>query len=106
MENNVFEILTWRSAENVSNESMINSLNRFSESVGKLPGFLYQSLYQKESGAWVCIYFWESEEQAHQSNELVSEWPVFKELMSLIEQDSITMEVLSPVQSQGNLSFR
>ncbi|QEQ96327.1 hypothetical protein [Neptunomonas concharum] len=97
----IFEILTWKSAPNVTEKNMIDSMSRFGNLVSTLPGFLHQSLYKRRDETWVCVYFWETEQQAHDSNDLVAGTPEFSELISLIEEGSITMEVLTALQERG-----
>jgi hypothetical protein len=99
----VFEILSWKSAMKVSDNEMIESTRLFINQASRLPGFLHQSLYKEAQGKWLCVYFWENEDHAHQSNELVQNFSTFKNLISLIEEDSISIQVLTPVQSFGNL---
>jgi len=99
----VFEILTWRSALNVKDSDIIGAMTRFSGVVERLSGFLHQSLYKNQDQQWVCIYFWKTQEEAHASNEAVAHTREFSELMSLIEKESVTMEVLLPSQHSGDL---
>jgi len=102
----IFEILTWQSATGVTDNKMINTMNQFSKVVAKLPGFLYQSLYKNSEGQWICIYFWETEQEAHASNGIVAETKAFDDLMSIIQKDSVTIEVLSSLQDSGIVEFK
>ena len=95
----VFEILTWRSREGVKNKTMINAMHDFSHDVKQLPGFVQQSLYQNSSSEWVCIYYWETEQQAKDSNAAVAGTASFLALMELISAESVTMEVMTPLQT-------
>jgi len=99
MQSAVFEILTWRSREGVTNQTMVDAMNGFSHDVKQLSGFLQQSLYQKSSGEWVCIYYWETEQQAKQSNTAVANKASFLALMGLIITGSVTMDVMTPLQT-------
>lgn len=101
----VFEILTWKSALNVDDEQMVSAMTNFGEVIKKLTGFLYQSLHKDADGTWICIYFWETEDDVHASNEAVAHSPEFGELMRLILEGSVSMEVLPSVQSSGIISF-
>ena len=101
----VFEILTWRSAAAVDDSDMIDAMTNFGDVVKDLPGFIHQSLYKNAAEQWVCIYFWETEEEAHASNDAVADLDVFQALMKLIQPDSVTMEVLPPLQSSHSLGF-
>lgn len=99
MQSVVFEILTWRSSEGVTNKTMIDAMHEFSHDVKQLSGFLQQSLYQRSSGEWVCIYYWETEQQAKQSNTAVAKKASFIALMELIVTESVTMDVMTPLQT-------
>ncbi|MGH1543302.1 MAG: hypothetical protein ACRBHB_23020 [Arenicella sp.] len=101
----VFEILTWKALKNTSDEAMLAAMSEFSDKVKELPGFRQQSLYKNADNIWICIYYWHTEQQAHDSNAAVADEPSFQRLMSLIEATSITMEVLTPLQSSRRLQF-
>ena len=105
MQTPIFEMLTWQAAPHIDDNDMISAMARFSGVVKTLPGFLYQSLYKKADHKWVCIYFWETEQEAHASNEAVAGTPEFSHLMSLIKENSLTMEVFSALQSSGVIRF-
>lgn len=96
-----FEILTWRSAEKATDQEMIEAMQVFSEDVQQLPGFLQQSLYKNAANEWVCIYYWQTEQQAHDSNAAVADKASFSALMALIEADSVTMEVMTALQTSS-----
>jgi hypothetical protein len=66
---------------------------------------LQQTLYKNGTNDWVCIYYWESEQQAHDSNAAVAETPSFQNIMALIAVNSITMEVMSSRQGCGRPLF-
>ncbi|MGH1427783.1 MAG: hypothetical protein ACRBEE_07575 [Arenicella sp.] len=106
MKTPIFEILTWRSKPNVSDITMANVMNEFGQTVEKLPGFLHQALYKNAPQEWLCIYYWQTEQNAHDSNDAVANEPSFHALMSLIEEGSVTMNVLPALQSQGQLGFQ
>ena len=106
MKTPIFEILTWRSKESVTDQAMIDAMNEFSNVVEKLSGFLHQALYKNSPQEWLCIYYWKTEESAHASNEAVANEPSFHALMSLIDEGSVTMKVLPSMQDRGELSFQ
>lgn len=93
----VLEILTWESTAKATDEAMISAMMTFDKDVKVLPGFLQQTLYKNAANQWVCIYYWETEQQAHDSNAAVADKPSFQHLMTLIKPNSVTMEVLTPV---------
>ena len=105
LETPVFEILTWEAAENISVEVMIKAMQTFADQVMQLPGFLHQALYQRENNQWVCTYYWQTEQHAHDSNVAVADWQSFHQLIALIVPETVTIEVFSPLQSAGNVSL-
>lgn len=103
MQEPILEILTWKSSLDVTDNDMVKAMEVFSERVAALPGFLYQSLHKKDKLGWLCLYLWETEQHAHDSNTLVADFPEFNHLVSLIQPESITIEILPSKQSQGVL---
>ena len=105
MKDPVFEILTWKSAVNTNEDAMIDAMDLFCQEVMMLPGFLHQALYKRDNGEWVCIYYWQTEKHAHDSNAAVIEWPSFQNLMVLINPETVTMDVFPCLQHVGEMSF-
>jgi len=101
----VFEILKWKSKNGVSDKIMIEAVNSMVEDLKALKGFLNQTLYKDSNGFWVDIYYWETEQDAHASNECMADKVSFNNLIENIESDSISMEVLKPLQRSGVVSF-
>ena len=104
--NNVFEILTWKSKLGVSDEEMIRAVDGMVEDLKKLTGFLNQTLYKEEDGTWVDVYYWKTEKDAHDSNDVMADKESLKKLMSVIEADTVTIKVLSQKQSSGAIQFK
>jgi len=101
----VFEILTWQAAENINEDKMLDAVTIFSQEVKSLPGFLHQALYKRDNGEWVCTYYWQTEQNAHDSNKSVAHWHSFNTLMTLIKPETVTMEVFACLQQSGEISF-
>lgn len=104
--NNVFEILTWKAKPSVSDEQMIKAVDGMVKDLTELNGFLNQTLYKEDDGTWVDVYYWETEKDAHDSNGAMANKESLKDLMSIIETDTITMKVLSPKQSSGEINVQ
>ena len=103
---NIFEILTWKSKVGVSDEKMIDAVNFMVIDLKELKGFLNQTLYKDDDGTWVDIYYWETEKDAHDSNESMADKDSFKNLISMIEPDSVSIKVMNPLQSSGDICFK
>jgi len=101
----VTEVLSWQAKANVSDQDMINAVEGLLADLKTLPGFLFQNLSKDSKGRWVEVYFWQTEEDAHNSNSLMADKASMVNLMELIEIESISMEVMSPLQDSGALSI-
>jgi len=101
----VFEILKWKSKSEVIDTVMIDAVNNMVEDLKMLKGFLNQTLYKDNTGFWVDIYYWETEQDAHASNKSMANKESFINLIEIIEPDSISMEILNPLQCSGNFVF-
>ncbi len=104
--NKVFEILTWKSKVGVSDEEMIQAVDSMVGDLKELNGFLNQTLYKEDDGTWIDVYYWQTEKNAHDSNEAMADKQSFKKLMSIIEPSTVTMKVISPRQSSGEIQFK
>ena len=102
----VFEILTWKSKGGISDKEMVQAVDGMVEDLKKLNGFLNQTLYKEEDGTWIDIYYWQTEKDAHDSNGAMADKESFKKLMSIIEPDTVTLKVVSPKQSSGEILFK
>ena len=99
----VTEILIWQAKANVSDRNMIQAVEGLLPDLKTLPGFLFQNLSKDSKGRWVEVYFWQTAEDAHNSNGLMADKPSMANLMGLIEVESISMEVMPPLQDSGAL---
>ena len=104
--NKVFEILTWKSKSGVSDEEMVKAVDGMVEDLRNLNGFLNQTLYKEKDGTWIDVYYWQTEKDAHDSNGAMADKESFKKLMSIIEPDTVTLKVVSPKQSSGEILFK
>lgn len=103
--NLVYEIVKWKSKSNVKDQDMIDAVNNMVTDLKSLKGFLHQSLYKNSNEEWVDIYYWETEEDAHASNESMATKNSFDNLIKLIEPNTVSVEILHPLQSSGEQSF-
>ncbi len=103
--NNVYEILTWKSKSGVSDKKMIEAVDEMVVDLRTLDGFLHQTLYKNKDGTWIDVYYWKTEKDAIASNDAMANKDSLKSLMELIEPDSVTIEIMAPLQSSGQLSF-
>ena len=69
----IFEILEWKSKPGVSDTQMIDAVEAMVDDLKELDGFLNQSLYRDDAGVWVDIYYWQTKQNAHDSNESMAD---------------------------------
>jgi hypothetical protein len=101
----VIEILKWKSKAGVSDERMVESVNNMVVDLKSLDGFLHQSLYKSSDGVWIDVYYWNSKEDADLSSVRMSDKKSYKELVDLIELESIKIDVMEEIQSSESLIF-
>lgn len=99
MDSNVLEIVTWKSKKNVKDSDMIDAIRKMVDELKELDGFCSQTLYKNDNNIWVDIYYWETVESAKMSSQNMSEKDSFKALMTLIDADTVTVEISKPLQS-------
>lgn len=100
------EILRWQSAEGVTDKKMIDAVQDMVPDLQQLPGFQYQTLVKTADGMWTDIYFWDTEHDAHKSNELMADKASLGALLALIKPDSVSIEVLPMAQQSGVFSVK
>ncbi|OMH29082.1 hypothetical protein [Motiliproteus sp. MSK22-1] len=98
----VIEIVSWNAKDNTADKDMIAALNNLVPDLKNLPGFLEQSTGKDANGRWVDVYYWDSVENAHASNELMANKSSLTALMALLEPDSVTIQVIEPLQTSVN----
>lgn len=103
--NPVYEVVTWKSKSDISDEITIDAVNAMAVDLKTLKGFLNQSLYKNSNGEWVDIYYWETLEDAHACDASMSDKDSFKHLFALIESNSVSIEIMRKIQSSGGQSF-
>ena len=104
--NYVYEIVTWKSKEDVLDTDMITAVNNMLEDLKQLEGFINQTLYKDQSGQWVDVYYWVTEKNAVDSNKAMADKNSFKSLIELIEPDSVGIQILTPLQTSGEFQLR
>ncbi|WP_420573536.1 hypothetical protein [Kordia sp.] len=95
---NVLESVKWKAKANVSDKQMIDAVNEMVPDLKKLDGFISQTLYKDKDDCWIDIYYWDTTENAHLSNERMADKESLKNLLELIQLESVTMTILEPLQ--------
>ncbi|NMR27150.1 hypothetical protein HH219_16695 [Pseudoalteromonas sp. NEC-BIFX-2020_015] len=105
MNNVCFEVVKWKSKPGISDGEMVTAINDLAVDLKFCKGFLQQTLYKDSNNEWVDIYYWEDEASAHASNDIMAEKKSFSALMSLIDPASVSLDVLSALQSSGKVTI-
>ena len=101
MKNEIIEIVRFKSKDNVLDNQIILAMNSKSPDLKKIKGFISQRLYKSTSNIWHSIYYWESVEDAKNSNIIIQEKDSFKTLMLLIDEESVQIEIMEMLQFTG-----
>ncbi len=100
----ILEILTWQArSSSVSDDQMITAVQGLVKDLKTLKGFQNQTLYKDSDGTWIDIYYWDSEHDAHASNDAMADKASLARLIELIKPGSITIKVMTALQSSGKL---
>ncbi len=110
------ETVSWTAKAGIEQRQMVNAVAQMVSDLEKVPGFRYQSLSLKEtteinteeSGApsqWLQLYYWDSVEAAHNSNALMAPTASLTHLISLIEPNTIAIDVFTPQQQSSQLTL-
>ena len=101
----VIEIVSWQAKPGVSDEEMRSALADMLPDLQALPGFQWQLAGKDAQGRWVDVYCWDDARDAHASNELMADKPSLAALLALLEADSVTMDVIEPLQASLNAAI-
>lgn len=103
--NCVIETVTWRANEDVTEEEMKNAVESMLLDLKTLPGFVHETLSVNETGQWLQLYYWETTEDAHNSNQLMADKPSFAKLIALIQPDSVDIQVYRSIHASSAIRF-
>ncbi len=102
----VYERVTWKAKPGVSDSDMVAAVDRMVDDLKQVDGFLNQTLYKDKNDQWVDIYYWKTEQNAIDSNGAMAEKESFKQLIQLIEPESVAIDIMAPLQSSGKVIFQ
>ncbi|TPN85184.1 hypothetical protein [Aquimarina algicola] len=95
---NILEIVKWKAKPNVSDSQMIEMVDAMVPDLKNIEGFIDQVLYKDKDEYWIDVYYWDSVQNAHLSNERMADKASLKKLLELIQLETITIDVLEPLQ--------
>jgi hypothetical protein len=88
----VVEIVRWRAIAGVSDDDMKNAVDGLVLDLHSIGGFIDKKLYRK-GDEWIDLYDWETLEDAQLSSERMASKQSFAKLISLVRQDTISIEI-------------
>lgn len=98
------EIVKWKSKQGIGESQTIEAVNNMVSDLQECDGFIHQALY-KIGDVWCDLYYWKNEQCAHQSNEFMGKKDSLRNLMALIDIETVSIEVSEPKQSSGDLNI-
>lgn len=94
MSTSVVEIVKWKSASGVTDQEMIEAALALVPDLKSIGGFIDKTLY-KNDDEWIDIYYWDTVEEAHMSNERMANKESLSKLFSLVQPDTVSITVMS-----------
>ena len=94
MNTSIVEIVKWKSAPGITDQAMIEAALALVPDLKSIGGFIDKTLY-KNGDEWVDIYYWETAEEAHLSNERMANKESLSKLFSLVQPDTVSITVMS-----------
>lgn len=94
----ILEIVTWQAKPTITDQQMIDSVNAMVPDLKNIDGFINQVLYKDAHNKWIDVYYWDTVENAHLSNERMADKASLKNLLELIELETVTIDILNPLQ--------
>ncbi|HPB91626.1 MAG TPA: hypothetical protein PLD80_08960 [Rugosibacter sp.] len=91
---NVVEIVKWKSAPGITDQATIEAALGLVPDLKSIGGFIDKTLY-KNGDEWVDIYYWETTEDAHLSNERMAGKESLGKLFSLVQPETVSITVMS-----------
>ena len=99
MSERVLEIVKWKSVPGVEDAAVIAAAQGLVPDLKMVGGFIEKTLY-KNRDEWVDIYYWESEVDAHLSNERMADKASLATLFSLVQPETLSIVVMAAVNIQ------
>lgn len=94
IKNKTLKIVKWKAKSNVTDSEITYAVNNMVQDLNQLKGFVSHTLYKTEYDEWVDINYWETIEDANNSNGKMLEKKSFTKLIKLIEVTSVNVDIL------------
>jgi len=90
----ILKIVKWKAKSNVTDSQITYAVNNMVQDLNQLKGFVSHTLYKTEYDEWVDVNYWDSVEDANNSNAKMLEKKSFTSLIELIEVTSVNVDVM------------
>lgn len=94
MNTDIIEIVKWKSALGVTDQETIEAALNLISDLKSIGGFIAKTLY-KNGDEWIDVYYWETVEDAHLSNERMATKESLSKLFSLVQPETVSITVMS-----------
>ncbi|MBP7580021.1 MAG: hypothetical protein KA757_03285 [Vogesella sp.] len=94
MNTDIIEIVKWKSAQGVTDQETIEAALNLIPDLKSIGGFIAKTLY-KNGDEWIDVYYWETVEDAHLSNERMATKESLSKLFSLVQPETVSITVMS-----------
>jgi hypothetical protein len=94
------ELVFFKAKQNVSDAEIVKKAHKIQELASQTGTPFKLELLRAEDGEWVEIVHWNSQEEAHRVEQAVMSMPEAQESMSVMDENSVRMMFLHPVQAE------
>ncbi len=94
IKNKTLKIVKWKAKLNVTDSEITYAVNNMVQDLNQLKGFVSHTLYKTEYDEWIDVNYWESAEDANNSNCKMLEKESFTTLIELIDVASVNVDIL------------
>ncbi len=94
IKNKTLKIVKWKAKSNVTDSEITYAVNNMVQDLNQLKGFISHTLYKTEYDEWVDINYWESVDDANDSNGKMLEKKSFVSLIELIDVTSVNVDIM------------
>jgi len=92
--NKTLKIVKWKAKTNVTDSEITYAVNNMVQDLNQLKGFVSHTLYKTEYNEWIDVNYWDSIEDANDSNGKMLEKDSFTSLIKLIDVASVNVDIM------------
>jgi len=98
IKNKTLKIVKWKAKTNVTDSEITYAVNNMVLDLNQLKGFVSHALYKTEYNEWIDVNYWDSVEDANNSNGKMLEKDSFTTLIKLIDVASVNVDIMDAQQ--------